>query len=465
MKAKFINRLRRIALGSAVVGVVLLSAGAYFAPQGWLVFIPLSLLVSWLLFEWGGARLKQQLNALSNAAYALEEGDYSLEIVSSGHADELDLFAQAYNSIVTGLRSERLEIFQREQVLDALVHSAPQALMLLDETGRIVLDNPAARGLLQCEVSLIGHRLADELSLLPLELRDAFNGGREGFISASTDNGEDTYQLQKRVFPLRGQLHTLWQVHLVTNDLARQETLTWKKVIRVISHEVNNSLAPVSSMAHSARKLLERQQVEKVDEVLRAIADRSTHLADFIDSYAAFARVPEPQCAWLDLQSVLEGISHTVAFGWNEIQAKQLIWADQAQLEQVLINLVKNAHEADSPLEAIRVNIREESGGLAMSVTDRGRGMSEQARAMALLPFYTTKQTGNGLGLALARDIVLAHEGQISLCARAPQTPGGPTGTEVRLFFPKPRSVSQEKFLATASDFCPVDMGSKNNGP
>lgn len=416
------------------MGALLASALNHGEIAGTLLAAPLILLMAWGISRSVTQPYKQRIHAVVNAAQALREGDFSLE-VRTGTEDELDQLAQVYNDLVEGVRNERLNINQREHLLNALVQSAPQSLLLLNKDGRIVLDNPAARKLFNCDTGLVGCLLGDELHHLPTALREALHDQCEGFVTVPGEDGDETYQLQRRGFSLQGQLHFLWQIFPVTRDTARQEIATWKKVIRIISHEVNNSLAPVSSMAHSALKLVERQEWDRVRDVLGGIADRSTHLSRFIDSYADFARVPQPQCEWVPANELLRTVNQVVSCVWDETEATHSIWADRPQLEQLLINLLKNAHEAGSNPSDVRLQLSDGATGTTLRILDCGRGMSESARMQALLPFFTTKPDGSGLGLAVVRDVVLAHDGRISLLNRKNN---GASGTEVRVFLPKP---------------------------
>jgi two-component system nitrogen regulation sensor histidine kinase NtrY len=228
------------------------------------------------------------------------------------------------------------------------------------------------------------------------------------------------------------QTHTLLVLRPLTREIARKEVETWKKAIRVLSHELNNSLAPISSLVHSARLMLDNPaHAQRLRGALDTIGDRARHLKTFLDGYASFARLPMPSKRLVPWQQLLAGVEGLYPFRVEGMLPTRPAFVDPAQFQQVLINLFKNAAESGSAPDAIAIEFRPLPGdGVEFQVVDQGKGMSEDVIKNALVPFYSTKKTGTGLGLALCREIVDAHGGRLSLHPRS----GG--GLAVRCWLP-----------------------------
>lgn len=387
--------------------------------EPWLALIaalpPLALAAS----LWTGRRRKQRAmyRALAGTVASYRDGDYSFSL-NWPHGGALGELVDAHNALGNTLREQRQNLTQRELLLDTVVQNTPVAILLVDPAQRVVLANLAARKLLGAGRRMEGQAMDAVLARAPQAMRDALDGGGDALFSVGEDDQEDIFHLSRRTLRLNGRVHRLLLLRQLTAELRRQEVQTWKKVIRVISHELNNSLAPIASLAHSSAQMLERGKTGRLPEALAVIADRARHLEGFIRDYARFARLPAPRREPQQWRGFLQGLRSQMDFGWDGEHADAHASFDPAQVQQALLNLLKNAHEAGGDDAQVQLRLRRLSTGWRIDVMDRGSGMNEAVIAQALLPFYSTKRDGTGLGLALVREIAEAHGGHVSLANR-----------------------------------------------
>ena len=413
-----------VVYAAVTVGYMLAAAALALLLQRWLqpwaavlaaAVLPMPLLLYTVRRVFAPAR--SLFRALAGTVASYRDGDFSTSVAWHGHGELRDLVA-SHNELGKVLREQRLSLVQRELLLDTMVQNTPVAMVLLDPARHVVLGNLAARKMFGDGRKLEGRSFDDLLAEAGDAVREAFARGGDGMFTVGDDDQEDIYHLSRRGFRLNGRQHELVLLRQLTAEMRRQEVQTWKKVIRVISHELNNSLAPIASLAHSGAELLRRGQHDRLPMALSTIEERARHLEGFIRDYARFAKMPAPRLEAVEWRHFIAQLRSQVEFEAELHPADGTVRIDAAQVEQALLNLLRNAHEAGGPADEVRLSLRRLPGAWRIDVLDRGSGMNEAVLANALLPFYSTKRHGTGLGLALAREISEAHGGRIALLNR-----------------------------------------------
>jgi nitrogen fixation/metabolism regulation signal transduction histidine kinase len=379
-------------------------------------------------FVWDG------VFAVSDGLLSLSEGDYGVRLAVV-RDDEVGRLIRRFNVLAEGLRRERSGIYQKEMLLETVLAASTSIAVIFNEVGRVVYANTSAEQFFGAGQRIEGRLLSELLAQAPEKVQEAAQAFTDSLFTCERPGSDETetFHLSKHFFELSTQRHTLLLLKPLTKELARKEVETWKKAIRVLSHEVNNSLAPITSLLHSARLMLANPagHERRLGAALDTIEERATHLKTFLDGYGSFARLPLPARRLVPWRELLAGVEGLYPYTLEGTLPEAPAFADPSQLQQVLINLLKNASESGSPPAEISVAFdSDERGGVGVSVRDRGKGMPPEVLRNALLPFYSTKKAGSGLGLALCREIVEAHGGRLSLHPRE----GG--GLVVRCWLP-----------------------------
>ncbi|WP_246604263.1 sensor histidine kinase [Alteromonas lipotrueae] len=377
-------------------------------------------------------QITKQLEALKIGLLNFKDGEFSSTLACKTD-DEFETLCQLYNDTAETLRREKQWLYQRELMLDKVLHSSPDVLLLVNDQMHVVLSNRQA-----CEFffstnnignsdpeesvvgasklgtrSLEGYTLGRLLKNKPDTLKDVLLENREGlFTLPQGASGIQTWHMATGTFLLNNQTHRLYILKQMTRELNRQEVSVWKKVIRVISHELNNSLGPISSLLHSGQIVGQQNGDARLVRVFHTIEERIAHLNQFVQGYGRFAKLPPPVLVTIDWDKITAQLSNQCDFKLTMSEAVE-VKADAVQVEQLLINLLKNAHESGGNPQDVELVIKQTASQVIIEVLDRGKGMTDSVMTNALVPFYSTKANGSGLGLALCREITDAHNGHL----------------------------------------------------
>lgn len=406
-------------LPAVVVALVLLWAGDFSPKTRWTVAL---LAGGWWLAVSGtiGERVVRPLQTISNLLAALREGDYSIRARGARTDEALGLAYFEVNALADVLRGQRLGALEATALLRRVIAEVDVAIFTFDEDQRLRLVNRAGERFLGRPAARLLGRTAGELGLasglegeVPRTVELTF-GGRLG-----------RWEIRRSAFRQDGRPHQLVVLSDLSRALREEERQAWQRLIRVLGHEINNSLAPIRSIAKSLEEAFDRggdgvPSDEDFRRGLAVIAARSESLSRFMAAYSRLARLPRPRLLPVELSTLVRrvtGLETRIPVRLASSSA-QSVTADADQLEQLLINLVTNA--VDAALETgggVSVAWERSGDAVEIRVEDEGPGVPETANLF--VPFYTTKPEGSGIGLVLSRQIAEAHGGMLTLENRA----------------------------------------------
>jgi len=414
-----------------VVALALLWFGDYSAKVQWTLTI---LIVGCFLVFVSSAREQtiRPLQTMSNLLAALREGDYSIRARGARGGNALGEVLLEINSLGETLRLQRLGAFEATALLRTIMSEIDVAVFTFDPKRRLRLVNRAGETLLGRPMDKLLGKTADELALNrcleanedePLTLNFAGASGRWG--------------VRRSTFREEGLPHELLVLTDLSRTLREEERRAWQRIVRVLGHEMNNSLAPIKSLAASLESLMRRNPLppdwkDDASSGLHSIASRADSLSRFLQAYTRLTKLPPPQKQHVDLGELVQRVVDLEPRLNVKVRPgpKTVIRADAAQIEQALINLVHNA--VDAALEThgeVSIGWREKEDAVEIFVQDEGPGIMNPANLF--VPFFTTKPEGSGIGLPLSRQIAEAHGGSLALTNRK-----GGTGAEALLQLP-----------------------------
>lgn len=418
------NRLKLLAFASATPGLlataILLWHGDYDT-KVWFTCLGLAAAL-WLFFSvrlFNG--LKHPLQSASNMLSAVREGDFSLHPSHPRADDPLGELMLEISLLTAVMSEQRMEALEATALLSKVIAEVDAAVLTFDPDRRITLANPIALQLLECaQQDLIG-RFAAEFNL-----DAALEAAPNSTIPRPVGDASQRFAVRRGSFRVDGKPHSLLILIDVSRTLRDEELLAWKRLIRVLGHEINNSMSPIRSIADSLRALaakpeLDAEDREDLSDGLEVILQRSNSLTRFIADYARLAKLPPPNRRPVDLAQLID----RVAALYSDAATVQLpaqrnplhLTADPEQIEQAMVNLLKNAVEAAAMTHgSVQLNWFADGQSAWVQVIDSGPGIANPDNLF--IPFFSTKPSGSGIGLALSRQIVEGHGGSLQLTNR-----------------------------------------------
>jgi nitrogen fixation/metabolism regulation signal transduction histidine kinase len=422
-------------LAGSAIAIIVLWTGGTSPKLAWTLTI--LIIVSWLGFAFSAQnRVTFPLRTLSNMLAALHEGDFSMRARGGGHSDALGEVLHEVNALGETLRLQRLGAMEATALLRKVMEEIDVAVFALDADNRLRLINRAGERILNRPAERALGRTAAELGI-----ENCLTVETPHIAQIAFPGKMGKWEIHRGSFREGGKPHHLLLISDLSQALREEERLAWQRLIRVIGHELNNSLAPIKSVAENLSGLIARDDrpsdwEDDMRHGLAVIAGRSDGLARFMNAYARLARLPAPQLrpvevsTWIQRAASLDPRKQIPVMPGPEMS----IQADPDQLDQVLINLVKNA--VDAALETgggVQVGWDKRNSFLEVWVRDEGPGIPSASNLF--VPFFTTKPGGSGIGLVLSRQIAEAHGGSLSL-----ENVTSGRGCEARLRLPLARN-------------------------
>jgi two-component system nitrogen regulation sensor histidine kinase NtrY len=331
---------------------------------------------------------------------------------------EIDELIGVYNRMVDHLRDERVRLAEQHHFLSQVLHVSPSGIVILDFDHRVATMNPAAERLLEAAAADIVGRRLDALDSPLAAALDALEPGEARVVGL---RGARRVKCQHGTFIDRGFVRSFLLVEELTEELRQFERAAYEKLIRVMSHEVNNTVAASNSLLHSSLNYasqLEAASRHDFTDALGIVIERTEQLDAFMSGFADVFRLPPPLVQPTDLVAVLESIVRLlsakpdaagIVWRWDLDQGAVWVPMDRGQMEQALLNIVKNAVEAIDGDGTITLRVTSRSGRTALVIEDSGPGISSDALANLFTPFFSTKPHGQGIGLTVVQEILAGH--------------------------------------------------------
>jgi len=386
------------------------------------VFVLISVIISWQLYN----QLIQPLKMLLQGAEAIKDRDFNIKFLTTGKY-EMDELIHVYNQMIDQLRTERTKQEQQHFFLEKLIYTSPTGIMILDYENIIKQVNPKALQLLGLSENEIINKPVEAIGSPVLQQVQLLQSGESRVI---TLHGVLTYKLQKAHFIDRGFARHFIMIEELTVEILAAEKKAYGKVIRMMAHEVNNTIGPVNSIVQSALKkesLWQDESSKTIQGALEVALERNYSLNIFMRNFADVVRLPQPHKTSINVNSIVTSVAKLLELNESKKQITFIylfderplyVVADKQQVEQAVLNIIKNAIEAIESTGTISITINESLKQLI--IADTGSGIEDADAEQLFTPFFSTKNDGQGIGLTLVKEILLNHGFQFSLNTKQP---------------------------------------------
>ena len=360
------------------------------------------------------------LNSIAGGMDLLRAQDFSSRLAPVGQR-EADRIVQVFNRMMDQLKEERLRLREQNHFLDLLISVSPMGVIILTLDEKISMTNKAALEFMDegPEENLIGKSMDELNGTLAEELKRLPKGATETIRLSNSR----IYRCSRLSFIDRGFAHPFYLIESLTADVMKAEKKAYEKVIRMIAHEVNNSVAGIASTLDTVNDALQTiDDTEDLQEVMKVCIERSFSMSRFITNFADVVKIPEPQLEEVSLNDrvfackrFMENVcqSRDIDLQMNLCEENPTVSIDTSLFEQVLINIIKNA--AESIGEKGCITIRTSASPLMLEIGDTGQGISKETETMLFTPFFSTKPNGQGIGLIFIREVLMKHNCNFSL--------------------------------------------------
>ena len=360
------------------------------------------------------------LNSIAGGMDLLRAQDFSSRLAPVGQR-EADRIVQVFNRMMDQLKEERLRLREQNHFLDLLISVSPMGVIILTLDEKISMTNKAALEFMDegPEENLIGKGMDELNGTLAEELKRLPKGATETIRLSNSR----IYRCSRLSFIDRGFAHPFYLIESLTSDVMKAEKKAYEKVIRMIAHEVNNSVAGIASTLDTVNDALQTiDDTEDLQEVMKVCIERSFSMSRFITNFADVVKIPEPQLEEVSLNDrvfackrFMENVcqSRNIDLQMNLCEENPTVSIDTSLFEQVLINIIKNA--AESIGEKGCITIRTSASPLMLEIGDTGQGISKETETMLFTPFFSTKPNGQGIGLIFIREVLMKHNCNFSL--------------------------------------------------